>query len=125
MNTILLIIFAIFFTSCFLVYSLWIFFLAVMNLEGANDKNLLGSLTTNFAKPIEYIGLFNDFLVNVFVLTPLFAEFPREWLVTSRLRRLAIRHTKTWRRTFARYIATNFLNSFDPRGPHVPFDKNT
>ncbi len=100
------------------IYVLWLFFLAVMNLQRARDAGTLTRAAYCLGLPILYLGLLIDFLVNVVVLTFLFLELPREWLVTARLTRYA-RSSAGWRRTMALWFAANLLDTFDPSGRHI------
>lgn len=102
------------------VFFLWLFYLAVMTLQRANDAGKISPVAYRLGLVVLYIGLALDFLGNVVVLTVLLLELPREWLVTARLRRLV--HSSDWRRPIARWIAEHLLNDFDSRGPHVPFE---
>lgn len=100
------------------IYVLWLFFLAVMNLQRARDAGTLTRAAYFLGLPILYAGLLIDILVNVVVLTVLFLELPREWLVTARLTRYA-RGSAGWRRTMALWFAVNLLDTFDPSGRHI------
>lgn len=101
-------------------FALWIFYLAIMTLQRANDAGQISPVAYRLGKAALYIGLLLDFLGNVIVLSILVLELPRwrEWLVTARLRRLV--HTTGWRRSVARWLSIHLLNDFDSRGPHVP-----
>jgi hypothetical protein len=66
--------------------------------------------------PYLLIGYALDVIGNV-LLSLLFWELPREWLITSRLKR----HMKSnygWRRKVAEWICQSALDPFDPRGRH-------
>lgn len=100
-----------------LVYGLWIFYLAVMNLKRARD---VGRLYGPAVAPGVFslvLGYFLDFVVNVFVFSVILLEPPRETTVTARLKRHAAKNT--WRGAVARWFAANFLDPFDPSGRHV------
>jgi len=99
------------------LYCLWIFYLAVMSLKRAKDSNMLTKTATAFAYPVLITGLFLDFIANIFVMTPMLLEFPRETTVTARLKR----HNKEstgWRKAIAAW-AEPLLDPFDPSGDHI------
>jgi hypothetical protein len=100
-----------------LLYALWVFFLAVMSLKRAKDAGLLTTTAKCFGYPVLFMGLFLDFMGNVFVLSLLLLELPREGTVTSRLKR----HNTTgtgWRKAVAAW-AEQLLDPFDPSGDHI------
>jgi len=99
------------------IYILWLFFLAVMNLQGARDSGKLTGAAYCIGLPLLYLGLVIDFLVNVFPVTVLFLELPREGTVTSRLSR-HIHDSDGWRKTLATWFCKNLLDPFDPSGCH-------
>ena len=97
----------------------WIYFLAIMHLREARDAGRL----TGFAKALGYfnlfIGLLLDTLVNFFVMTLLFLEFPKEFLTTARLCRWYETEPTSWRGRLATWFGVILLNPFDPSGKHV------
>jgi len=100
-----------------LLYALWVFFLAVMSLKRAKDADLLTATAKCFGYPLLFVGLLLDLLANTLVLTILLMELPREFTVTSRLKR----HNATstgWRKALAAW-AEPLLDPFDPSGDHV------
>lgn len=99
-------------------YILWVFYLAVMNLQGARKAKTLTKTAYALGLPILGIGLAIDAFVNIVVLTVLFAEAPRELLVTSRLKRHYI-EGNGWRKKLAIWFAIHMTDAFDPSGPHV------
>ena len=99
------------------LYALWVFYLAVMSLKRAKDAGLLTRTAKAFGYPVLFAGLALDFLANVFVLTLLLGELPREGTVTSRPKR----HNATstgWRKAVAAW-AEPLLDPFDPSGDHI------
>jgi hypothetical protein len=98
-------------------YLLWIFYLAVMNLKGARDKELLNKFTYALAVPVLAVGIVLDIAVNVFVMSVLLLELPKELTVTSRLKR----HNKEstgYRKSVAKFFEP-LLDPFDPDGDHI------
>ena len=73
--------------SLLLTYVLWIFYLAVMSLSHAKRDGTLTKTAKALGMPILFLGLFIDLLVNIFVMTFLLLELPREMTVTARLKR--------------------------------------
>jgi hypothetical protein len=100
------------------IYVLWIFYLAVMNLQRSRDAGTLTRPAYYLGLPILYIGLAIDAFVNVFILTWMFLDLPREPLVTARLSRYAA-GSNGWRKTLALWYAVNLLDTFDPSGKHI------
>lgn len=99
------------------VYALWVFYLAVMSLKRAKDDGKLSTLSLWFGYPVLFTGLLLDLLVNVFVLTPLLLELPREMTVTARLRRHN-RSSTGWAKKVAVFFEP-LLDPFDPTGDHI------
>jgi len=97
-------------------YALWIFYLAVMNLKQARDKGLLNKTAMALGYPVLIVGYLLDAFVNVFVITFLLLELPKEITVTSRLKR----HNKGtgWRKAIAAW-AEPLLDPYDPSGDHI------
>lgn len=103
--------------SALSLYVLWIFYLAVMNLSRAKQAGTLTKTALVLGLPIFLIGYGIDILVNIFVMTPLFIELPKEWTVTGRLKR-HINGESKWREVIAAWFCSNLLNAFDPGGKH-------
>ncbi|MDE2000563.1 MAG: hypothetical protein KGI52_16730 [Burkholderiales bacterium] len=98
------------------VYTLWVLYLASMNLIRARDAGLLPRPAYVLGLPIVGAGVLLDALVNLTVCTLLFAELPREWLVTARVTRLE--RGTGWRQVVASWVCHNLLDNFDPSGKH-------
>jgi hypothetical protein len=105
------------------LWVLWIFFLSVMALQRARDIAPLAPQVKFFGYPTLFIGLFIDFLCNVFVLTPLLLELPKETTCTTRLKRHHKENTgDTWLSRWQLAVVHWFvplLNPFDSSGPHI------
>lgn len=99
--------------SALSLYVLCIFYLAVMNLSRAKQAGTLTKTALVLGLPIFLIGYGIDILVNIFVMTPLFIELPKEWTVTGRLKRHLYQSTG-WREKIAAWFCSNLLNAFDP-----------
>ena len=100
-----------------LLYALWIFYLAVMNLARAKRDGKLSKPALILGTPVLFVGWVLDFLANVFVMTPLMLELPQELTVTARLKR----HHKesTGYRLAVVLWFEQILDVFDPSGDHV------
>ena len=98
-------------------YALWIFFLAVMNLQRARDAGMLSHTAVLLGTPVIGMGYLVDALVNVFVMTFVFLELPRELTVTSRLKR-HVAAQDGWRSTLSMWFIP-ILDPFDPTGHHI------
>ena len=99
------------------MYLLWIFYLAVMNLARAKRAGKLNSTATILGTPVLVIGYLLDFLVNVFVMTVILFELPREMTVTARLKRHHLTSTG-WRLAVVLWFEP-ILDPYDPDGDHI------
>ena len=98
---------------------LWVYYLAVMSLARAKDAGLLTPLTNGVGTLVLIRGLLLDFIVNVFVMTPLLREWPRETTVTARLKRHNQRSPlNSWGKRVALWFEP-VLDPFDPKGDHI------
>lgn len=103
--------------TVFSLYSLWLFYLAVMNLSQAKNKGTLSKSANFFGIPILIIGLLVDFICNVLITVP-FLDLPKETTVTARLKRYAA-GPDNWRKKFTQWFADDMLDDFDPSGKHI------
>lgn len=102
-----------------LLFLLWVFYLAAMNLLRVHRAGKLGRVAFALGVVVMAIGYALDVLANLVVFTVLLLELPRwgEWTVTARLQR---HHAgPTWRGMVARWFETELLGQFDPDGSHV------
>ncbi len=104
-------------SAVMVMYALWLFYLAVMCLQRARDAGTMSKTAYRFGLPILVIGYGLDVFVNVFVLSWLMLEIPREYTVTSRLSRHK-RGSPGWRQSFSAWVCVNLLDAFDPSGCH-------
>ena len=100
-----------------LLWTLWVFFLAVMNLKRGKDAGTLTFWCKFFGYPVLIFGLVLDLVCNVLLLSVLLGEVPRELTVTSRLKRHNKKSTG-WRKAVAVW-AEQLLDQFDPSGDHI------
>lgn len=96
---------------------MWVFYLAVMNLKRASDEKKLTPLVTAIASPLILCAIALDIILNVFILTALFLEFPKEYTISARLKRYN-RTAKGIRLKIAQFMQ-QFLDPFDPSGDHI------
>ena len=104
----------------FIAVALWAFwglYVLIMGLYRAKLAGRLNKYMRWLAAPYLAIGIAVDFMANVTIFALLFAELPREWLVTKRLAR-HMRSGSGWRHRVARAICTKLLDVFDPSGSH-------
>lgn len=106
-----------------LLWLLWVFYLAVMNLKRVHSAGKLGKVALALGMPVLIVGYVLDVLANVVVFTVLLLELPRwgEWTVTARLQRHHV--DETWRGKVAQWFETELLGEFDPAGRHVARSK--
>lgn len=104
----------------YLLADLWIFFImyvASMGMIRAHAEHKLNGALWALCAPFIAIALLVDMLNNLIVFTVLFAELPKELLVTARLKRHVKQHT--FRGKVARWIGDTLLNPFDHTGNHL------
>lgn len=97
------------------LYALWVFFLAVMNLQRASVAGTLPKVCTVLGLPLIIVAYLLDVAVNM-VATVLLLEIPREWTLSERLERLSL--GQGWRARVAVLILAYLLNPFDTTGGH-------
>lgn len=102
-----------------LILSLWgfyVFYLACMSLVRGYKAGTLTLASKVMGYPIIAAGLVIDVFMNVFVFSWLFFEWPKEWLVTQRLKRHI--GQPTMRAKIACFICDKILSPFDATGNH-------
>lgn len=103
--------------SSLATYALYVFYAAVMNVKRVRDAGNLTPLGKVFGYPTLVIGLLLDLYVNVFVMTFMLLELPREFTVTSRLRRH--HESSTGYRLAVVKFFEPVLDPLDPSGDHI------
>ena len=97
-----------------LFWALYVFTMGIYRLKLSNQ---LRGVNYFFALPIVALAVITDVVANLTLAVIVFADIPREWLVTERLQRYL--HTDSgWRSDLALRICTGILDMFDPRGKH-------
>jgi hypothetical protein len=104
-------------TGFVLVYLLWFFFIAVMNIKRVSDVGKLSRFATVLSYPIVIVGVMIDAATNWLVFTFVLLELPQEITVTARLKRHH-RESIGWRLAVV-LILEPILDPFDPSGDHV------
>ena len=99
------------------LYMFFIMYVASMAMIRAHSEKKLNGLLWVLCLPFVAVSIVLDFINNLIVFTLLFAELPREWLVTERLKRHA--KQQTFRGKLARYIGNVILDPFDHTGAHL------
>jgi hypothetical protein len=99
------------------LYELWILYVFVMALKRAKNAGLLSKTAKFFGTPVLITGYLLDAFVNVFVMTLVLLEPPRELTVTARLKR-HIKTSQGWRLRVALWFVS-LLDPYDPSGRHV------
>lgn len=99
------------------IYCTWTMYLAIMALSRAQRDSKLPKWAFRIAYPLLGLGYLCDFLLNVFVVSWILLEVPRELLVTARLSR-HIKSESGWRKSVATWICQNLLDWADPKGCH-------
>jgi hypothetical protein len=99
-----------------ITYGLYVFYAAVMNLKRVRDAGKLTVVGKVLGYPTLLIGYTLDVLCNVFVMTLVLLELPRETTVTARLKR----HQRStgWRLSVVKFLEP-VLDPLDPSGDHI------
>lgn len=109
--------------------ALWVFWLLYVFTMGVYRAFLTGrlkGLSLLMCSPVVAGAFLVDLLMQFTVFAVVFAEVPREWLVTHRLRRyMRELPPEHWRRRWADYLCHHLLDPFDPTGAHCDSDPPT
>lgn len=102
--------------------ALWVFWLLYVFTMGLYRAFLLGrlkGLSLVMCSPVVAGAFLVDLLMQFTVFSIVFAEVPRDWLVTHRLRRyMRELPPENWRYRWADYLCKHLLDPFDPTGAH-------
>lgn len=93
-------------------------YLIIMCLKPAHDAGTLSPLMTVFGNIVFVTGYAWDIWCNLTVVSPWMLDWPREFTVSAKLRRLVI--GSDWRARWSIRLAEQCLNPFSPGGPHIP-----
>ena len=101
---------------------LWCFWGLYVLVMGVYRAHLSGRLSRTgywLGVPWVVIGYLVDVLANLTVASLVFAQLPREMLVTTRMQKIiANQNEKRWRRAIAQWVCDELLDIFDPTGNH-------
>jgi hypothetical protein len=103
------------------MYILWIFYLAIMNLKSAKDAGTMTKVAYSLALPMLVAGYILDIVVNVTIGTLLFLDFPhyKRLTLSARMSYLYEPGSTAWRSKLSEWFARNLLNNYDPSGQHI------
>lgn len=94
------------------LYTLWWFFIPTMRIRELWPELSLGNKILAIP-PVTY-SFFLDIFCNLVIGTIMFQEFPREWTLTKRLKRMQLMvSTRPKAARFAKWMCTDFINQFD------------
>ena len=106
-------------TGIILIVWLWCFYALyamVMGVYRAHLAQRLSRVAYALLAPFVALGFVVDVLTNITIATVLFAEPPRELLLTTRLQRYV--GGSGWRKAVATWVCDALLDPLDPRGEH-------
>jgi hypothetical protein len=99
----------------YLILFLWTFYgfyLACSALLRAHKEDKLTLSMKVLGYPILISGVLLDFIANITIFSILFLQIPKEFLVTSRLKK-NLKVGKGWRYKFAKFICEQLLSNVD------------
>lgn len=99
------------------VWGFWALYVLIMGFYRAKLDGRLTGMVLWLAFPWYALGWAVDLVSNLTLATVLFADLPREALVTARLKRY-MAGEPGWRKRFAGWVCANLLDLFDPQGRH-------
>jgi hypothetical protein len=99
------------------LWLLWVFYLAVMTLWRAKEAGTISRVALVPGYLTLGVGVLLDVLANILLMSFIFLELPRQWLVTQRLKHHNL-NGRGWRQRLARWICKHLLDAFDPTGCH-------
>jgi hypothetical protein len=101
------------------LWVLWVLYVAMMNIKRVTLTQPLSWQTKLLVYPTMAVFEVIEFVANVFVLTVLFVDWPREIRVSDRLRRYWRNpYRYGWRLYVVRFLKP-MLDPFDPAGTHI------
>ena len=107
--------------SVLAIMLLEVLYLTVMGLKISHETNTLSPIMKLFGNTIFTIGYVWDIWCNLTVTSVWLLDFPREFTVSAKLKRLV--NGVDWRAKWAIKISSECLNPFSPGGPHIPIPK--
>ena len=104
-------------THVYLLWRLWIYYLAVMNLQRVRDLGLLHPRAKVLGGVGLAIGYLLDAYLNIVLFTILSGRPPRELTVSERLKKYN-KENGTWGKKLAVWFEP-LLDPYDPSGDHI------
>ena len=103
------------------LWAFWALYVFMMGVYRAFLTGRLKGLNLIMAAPFLAVAFVLDFLMQITVFAVVFADIPRHWLVTHRLRAYLL-GPDTWRKRWAESLCKHLLDPFDPTGSHCDSD---
>lgn len=103
--------------SLIYLWVFWAMYVLVMGIYRAHLQKRLNVVTTVLSVPFVLLGYIMDIVANLTFATVVFFEWPREWLVTTRMKRY-INEKHSWRCKLSSWVCDHLLDMFDPSGNH-------
>lgn len=98
------------------MWCFYVLYVLVMGVYRAHLAQRLSLVAYVLLVPFVVLGFVVDVLTNIVIASVLFADPPRELLLTTRLQRYV--NGAGWRRTVAAWVCDTLLDPLDPRGEH-------
>lgn len=99
------------------IYVFFILFVAIMGFYRLKLQGTLSPFLLRLGFPALVVGYAFDIISNLTLACFVFADIPREWLVTGRLKRY-MAGKDGYRKRVATFLCQQVLNMFDPKGEH-------
>ena len=114
-------------TTAFLIlaalWAFWCLYVFTMGLYRAFLLGRLKGLSLVLSAPVVAVAFAIDLLMQITLFAVVFLDWPRDWLVTHRLRRyMRELPPEHWRHRWASYLCHHLLDPFDPTGAHCDSD---
>lgn len=103
------------------LYTLWFFYLAIMNLKRVKDSGRMTKFAYIVALPMAAFGYVLDIVVNIVIGSILFLELPhyKRLTLSARMSYHYEPDSDKWRSKLANWLARNLLDAYDPSGQHI------
>ena len=108
-------------TGVILIAWMWCFYVLyvlVMGVYRAHLTQRLSLVAYVLLVPFVVLGFVVDVLTNIIIASVLFADPPRELLLTTRLQRYVAGSGTGWRKAVATWVCDTLLDPLDPRDEH-------
>lgn len=98
-------------------YATWVLYCAIMALWKCKREGRLTPAMRVLGYPLLTVGYVFDVAANL-LASVLLLHWPKELLLTSKLKRIQREEPDGWRNKVAKWICHNLLNAVDPTGHH-------